>query len=187
MKKLLLPSLFLLPALLAENGSQPYYEKVGKQALPEIRWNWKSLLGNWRINFLPGRTLYLGLADHKAGRIDIWVRPEHSPAIIAGVIVHELAHRVDLLFLTPEQRAEWRRIRGIPRKTPWYPPLPAAMAHSDFPPSDNNTGAGDFAECVVRTLQGATVKFKSHLGPPPTPKQQQVIRQWLTKLNTAGN
>lgn len=178
MKKISLTSLFLLPALLGENvGSLPYYEKEGTQALAKVNCDWQGLLADWSINFLPGRPGYLGMAYGTQHRIDIWVRPCHRPAQVARVIAHELAHRVDLLFLTREQRAEWRRIRGIPQETPWYPP----PATTDF-----STGAGDFAECMVWALQGATVKFKSRLGPPPTKDQQQVIRQWLAQINTAG-
>lgn len=171
-------SLILLPALLGENvGSQPYYEKVGARALSEIRWNWKSLLGDWSIYFLPGREGYLGMTYGTAGRIVIWIRHEHSSSEVAGVIAHELAHRVDLLFLTPKQRSEWRRIRGIPQKVSWYPTTAI---------TDKNTGAGDFAECTAWTLQGSTAKFSSRLGPPPTPEQQRVIRQWLAQVNATG-
>lgn len=185
-KELFLASLFLLPALFGENGS-PYYEKVGQQALSQIRWDWKSLLGNWDLNFHPARSGYLGMADSIAGRIDIWIRDDQTPSKVAGVIAHELAHRVDFLFLTPMQRAEWRRIRGIPQETPWSLMVPVAMASTDSPPTDDDIVAGDFAECVARTLQGAAVKFNSRLGPLPTKKQQQVIRQWLAQINTAGN
>jgi hypothetical protein len=184
-QKLFLASLFLLPALFGENGS-PYYQRVGEQALAQIHWDWKSLLGSWRIHFLPGRVGYLGMAYLNECRIDIWVRPDQKASAVAGIIVHELAHRVDYLYITEEQRDEWRRIRGIPQKTPWLLMVPVSMASSDSPPTDDDIGAGDFAKCVAWTLQGAYAKFSKPLG-PPTQKQQQVIRQWLAQLNTAGN
>ncbi len=174
MKKVFL-TLFLLTSLLAEDSQ--YYQKVGEQALAEIRWDWRGLLADWSINFLPGKPGYLGMAYSVQRRIDIWVRPEERPAQVAGVIVHELAHRVDWVFFTPEQRAEWYKLRAIPPKTPWYPPPKT---------TDFSTGAGDFAECVKWAIQGPGVKFNSRLGAPPTPAQQQIIRQWLAQINTAG-
>lgn len=173
---LMLLPMYLPPSLFAQEGGQ-YYEITGEKALRNIKWDWQAVLNNWKIIFLPSMPGYLGMATPNERLIEIWVRFGLKPYQIAGVIAHELAHAVDSERLTPAQRAEWYRVRGISAKTPWYPPPNL---------SDYRYGAGDFAECMSHTLQGPVLKFRSKLGPPPTQAQRRLIRQWLAQITTAG-
>lgn len=177
MKKIFL-MFFLSLVLLAETGND-FYQRIGALALEQVRCDWRGLLANWDLVFLPGRPGYLGMTYRLRRRIVIWVRPAEPPSKVAAIIVHELAHRVDMEKLTPEQRTQWYKLRQIPVKAPWYPPAGVK--------TDIRSGAGDFAECVKWTFQGSAAQFSSQLGPPPTKEQQQTIRQWFAKLNAAGN
>jgi hypothetical protein len=175
---------FLLTPLYAQGNGSPYYETVGRKALAQVNCNWQGVLANWKINFLPGREDYLGMTNGSLRSIDIWVRQKASPSRVATIIVHELAHLVDIVSLTQAKRKEWYKLRGISEKTPWYPPR---ETKTEKIKSDYDTGAGDFAECMAWTLQGPNTKFMSKLGPTPNTAQQQVIHQWLADILMAGN
>lgn len=168
------------------------WERVGRQALLQVNWDWRVGLGDWSIEFGPGRPGYRALAERKLRRITVWVRAADTPELVAGTIMHEIAHAFDWRYLTPSLRSEWLVARGLPPDTPWYFPVgPLA--------SDYLSGAGDFAESVSWTLQGPQVGFRSCLGLnlsdaerrriargchglPPDEAQQALIRRWLAEL-----
>lgn len=176
--------------------NQSAWEQVGDQAISMVNWNWKPVLPGWSIQLgseVPG---YRGLASRKLRLIMVWVRPNDSPEMVAGTVVHELAHAFDWEYLTPALREEWIKTRGLPPDTPWY--SPSGILQSDF-----LYGAGDFAEAVAWTLQGPAVGFRSCLGlqldetekrrvvlgcngPPPSEAAQELVRRWLEELPKAG-
>ena len=163
---------FLLCAMVVASFATPPYEEVGSEALKAINGNWRTITNKWTVNFHAGRPGYLGLADREKHSIDIWIRNNQTPQEIAATLVHEYAHAFDDQYLNPELRAAWLAARGIPAETSWYPQCSGC--------SDFRFGAGDFAESVSWTLQGAKSKFSSRLGPPPNIIQQALIYQWLS-------
>jgi len=177
------------PILKAE---EPACDRVGRQALQRVNWDWKPVLGEWDLRFGPERLGYHGLTEFFLHRITIWIRPADSPEAVAGMIAHELAHAFDRKYLTPARRRQWLAARGLPPDTPWY--FPVGQLGSDY-----LSGAGDFAESVKWTLQGPRAGFKSCLGLQlneqqkkmiargcdgilPNEAQQVLIRQWLEEL-----
>jgi hypothetical protein len=138
----------------------------------EVRWNWRP--EGWIITFSPNGNDYLGMTYRPEKKITVWIDPKYSLAQIVHILVHELAHVFDFLYLTPELRAEWLVARQLPPSTPWYPPCNGC--------SDYSFGAGDFAESVSWTLQSPEVRFYGKLGPPPNEKQRALIKEWLTTL-----
>lgn len=176
--------------------SVPSWEMVGHQALRQVSWDWKTALDGWNIQFGPGRPGYHGITELKVRRITIWIRPADSPELVAGTIVHELAHAFDWKYLTPALRTQWLVARGLPLDTPWH--FPVGRLGSDY-----LSGEGDFAEAVRWTLQGPRAGFLSCLGlrlneqqkkliargcqgSPPNEAQQALIRQWLAELPRMG-
>lgn len=149
------------------------WEQTGFNTLTKVNWDWQSSLGNWHIQFNPGRQGYLGMTSIEKREINIWIRAEHSPESIAETIVHELAHAFDYEYLDANKRAAWLAIRNLPANTKWYPPCSGC--------SDYRFGSGDFAECVSFTLQKSG-PFRSKLGPPPNKVQQALIRKWLNEI-----
>ena len=180
MKKLII-AMLLSPSLFAEEARQNYHV-VSIKAIALVKYDWPTLLADWALSFLPSRPGILGEADPRHHAINIWIRDDESPKRVAEIIVHELAHKVDLMHLSPEQRAEWRKLRGIDPEVLWIHPSGKGKKVSD-----SDTSSGDFAECVVWTIQGPSSTFSSRLGPPPSKVQQQVIRKWLAEIKTAGN
>jgi hypothetical protein len=174
----------------------PTWEKIGRQALRKINWDWKAALDDWDIQFGSNNPGKHGLTDPKHHCITVWVRPEDSSESVAGTIGHELAHAFDNKYLTPALRSTWLATRGFPADTPWY--FPVGPLSTDY-----LSGAGDFAESVRWTLQGPTTGFRSCLGlrlsdwqktqvavgchgSPPNEAQQMLIRQWLAELPQGG-
>jgi hypothetical protein len=161
-----------------KQGTQnSYYQEVGRRALEEVKWDWKTILSGWDLQFHPGRPGYLGLTSPELRQVDVWIRPQQSPRLVAATITHELAHVFDVSYLTESQRKTWYAVRGIPQRTPWF----SCSLCSDYA-----YGQGDFAECVSWTLQGGSDKFRSRLGPKPTLDQQRLIRKWLSSATPNG-
>lgn len=157
-------------------GKTYTYQEIGSLATKEVLLSWRP--EGWKeITFAPNRNGYLGMTFIEKKEIAIWIRPEHSPTEVAATIVHELGHSFDCEYFESnlEYRAKWLEIRGLPKDTPWFPEFGSGK-------SDNNTGAGDFAESVAWTFQGPTFEFDSKLGPPPNKKQQKLIRGWFETL-----
>jgi hypothetical protein len=146
-------------------------EKVGHQALKEVKWDWRP--AGWKeIEFEPATERLLGRTYFEEKRIVIWVRPGQSPKKVASTIVHELAHAFSHLYLDKEKRREWLKTRGLPLDTVW--------SSVESEKEDSSTGAGDFAESVAWTLQGYS--FNGRLKSTPNKRERALIRKWLAEL-----
>jgi hypothetical protein len=151
--------------------NQPSPENVGTLALKKVHTDWRP--AEWKIEFNPGKRGYLGMTYVSQKKIVVWVRPSHSSEQVAATVVHELAHVFDMVYMTSQMRAEWLETRRLSVNTPWY---------SCDGCSDENSGAGDFAESVTWTIQGPETKFCSDLGPPPNEEQQALVRRWFSQV-----
>ena len=134
-------------------------EQRGREALALLHYDWRAV--GYTIDFEPGRPGYLGMTYPNEHRIVVWVRPEHTAERIAFTVAHELGHAVDRTFVTDEERARYREVRGISLTSSWW----ACNACSDYA-----TPAGDFAETFAAWQLGAD-DFRSQVAPPPTPDQ----------------
>src|SRR5205823_4412433 len=82
----------------------------------------------------PGMLGRTGPAQH---RIEIFVRPDESVAVLAHVVAHEIGHAVDKTFSDDRRHAMWLQIKGIDARNGWF----TCSMCDDFA-----TPAGDFAE-----------------------------------------
>lgn len=138
-------------------------QAIGEQALELIDYPWEEL--GWTVEFLPGRSGYLGLAFGPERRVEIYVRDHHTVTEVAHTLAHELGHAVDLTFGTEYRRGEYRRMRGLSPDADWF----GCDACSDYA-----TPAGDFAEVFEYWLIGGG-DFRSRLAGPPEREQLAAI------------
>ncbi len=134
----------------------PDHERVGRLALDEISYPWERILPEWTIEFLPATDGLYGLTLVPERRIEIYVRADQSPGMVAHVVAHELGHAVDVTLNTGPERRRWSELRGI-ASAPWWPESGA---------NDFATGAGDFAESFA-AWQVGPAGFRSTLADPP--------------------
>ena len=128
---------------------------VGDAALALLDYPWRDL--GWTIQFLPGRTGYLGLARGPKRRIEIYVRPEHDVYDVAHTLAHEMGHAVDLSYGSAYRRREYRRLRGLEMDGKWF----GCDSCTDYA-----TPAGDFAEVFEYWLLGGG-DYRSQMAGPP--------------------
>lgn len=93
-------------------------------------------------------------------RIEVYVRPGDSVALVAFDIAHEIGHAVDFTHGTTERRALYRTLRGIDATAPWY----GCSGCSDLA-----TPAGDYAEVFAYWQTGSGGPFASKLAGIPSP------------------
>jgi len=117
---------------------------------------------------LPG---YRAMTMPAERRIEVYVRPDDGPPLLAYDIAHELGHVIDVTFNTPVTRNEWMKLRGIDPKTPWF----GCSRCSDY-----NTPAGDFAETFALYLCGPKY-FKSRIAARPTEAQLSDLAKFFPK------
>jgi len=138
------------------------------RAMALIPLDWQRLLPGWTLEFLGPRSSVQGLTYTTERRIEVFVRSDVSDAQLAHVIAHELGHAIDVTYLSAESRRAVNVARGRAADFPWW----VAPGSTDFA-----SGAGDWAECFSYTLVGPQGGFRSQIGEPPTPLQQELIRQ----------
>jgi hypothetical protein len=156
--------LSLVSAMAGPAGAQSSRpNQVGAAALELIDYPWRDL--GWTVDFLPGRTGYLGLAIGEERRLEIYVRDHHTVFDIAHTFAHELGHAVDLTYGTEYRRSEYQRMRGLPQRDGWF----GCDACTDYA-----TPAGDFAEVFEYWLLGGG-DYRSQLASPPSSEQLVVI------------
>jgi len=131
-------------------------ERAGRLALAEIGYPWEELLPEWTIEFRPEEDGLYGLTLVPEKRIEIYVRPDQSPRLLAHVVAHELGHAVDVSLNDGPDRRRWEEQRGL-GSDPWWP----GSGATDF-----STGAGDFAESFAAWQVGER-DFRSNLAGPP--------------------
>src|SRR6185369_8418290 len=103
--------------------------------------------------------------------IEVYLRPEDEPPLVAYDIAHELGHVIDVTFNTANTRKEWMKLRGINPETPWF----GCSRCSDY-----NTPAGDFAETFALYLRGPQY-FKSRIAARPTEAQLSDLSKFFPK------
>jgi hypothetical protein len=150
-------ALVVVLALLAgpSASAQDYATAVGNAALESLDYPWRDL--GWTIQFLPGRSGYLGLARGPKRTIEIYVRPEHDVDDVAHTLAHELGHAVDLTYGSEYRRREYRRLRGLSLDGKWF----GCDSCTDYA-----TPAGDFAEVFEYWLLGGS-DYRSQMAYPP--------------------
>lgn len=144
----------------------PEHVAVGRAALAEISYPWERTLPEWTIEFHPARDGLYGLTLVPEQRIEVYVRPDQSPGMVAHVIAHELGHAVDVSLNDGEDRNRWTAARGLD-DAPWWPESGA---------TDFSTGAGDFAESFAAWQVGPN-GFRSTLAPAPDGAQIELLAE----------
>lgn len=112
------------PAARPWSPAAPGFRLVGVHGL--------ALMRGWAASSrmpLPAETVFVGVGDPMApwggNEIDL---PEccalgWSHLAIEGDFFHELGHLFDRLRMTPELRAEFRTLAGLPASWPWWRPV----------------------------------------------------------------
>jgi len=143
----------------------PEHVAVGQAALSEISYPWEQLLPGWEIEFLPGQDGLFGLTLVPEQRIEIYVRSEQAPRMVAHVVAHELGHAIDVSLNDGADRRRWSELRGL--DAPWWPESGA---------TDFSTGAGDFAESFA-AWQVGPAGFRSTLADPPDGAEIELLAE----------
>lgn len=138
-------------------------QRRGEAVLASLDFDWQAL--GVPLTFLPARSGYYGLT-FLDGPIEIYVRPDQSPAHLSHVVAHELGHAIDLRWLDDADRARYRELRALDDRG-WY----ACGYCTDF-----DTPAGDFAEVFATALVGAR-HFSSNLAAAPDPGELRQLRR----------
>jgi hypothetical protein len=128
----------------------------GRAALAALDYDWRAL--GYRVVFAGYTGGELGSANRRTRTITIRVRPSQSELSLRTTIAHELGHALDFEHGTSERRDAYRRIRGLPGGTPWFP----CSGCDDF-----RSPAGDFAEVFATWLVGPG-DFRSRLKGRPS-------------------
>jgi len=149
-----------------DNADLSEHERVGREALAGISYPWEELLDGWTIEFQTSTDGLFGLTLVPERKIEIYVRPDQSPAMVRHVIAHELGHAVDVTLNDGPDRRRWEEARGL-SSSPWWPDSGAA---------DFRTGAGDFAESFAAWQVGPS-GFRSELAPPPDGAQIELLAE----------
>lgn len=149
-------------------------EISGRAALALIDFPWQEL--GYTVSFLGRRPGYRALTFVDENRIEIYVKEEETPQLLAFDLAHEFGHLIDLRFNNQERRERWMKLRGIDPATPWYGPSGC---------SDYETPAGDFAETFAYLLLGPG-SFHSRMAPPPRPEQIAELAEFcrINKIST---
>lgn len=152
------------------------YVERGQAALAMIHYPWQTL--GYDIVFLPGRPYYRAMTYFDEKRIEVYVRPNDELDRIAFDLAHEIGHAVDYTYGTPERRAKWLQVRGIPAGTPWY----GCSGCEDFA-----TPAGDYAETFAYWQIGTGWQFSSRMAPLPDQTQLNALEPLMQPvLRTAS-
>lgn len=117
---------------------------IGAQAEALISYDFRSELPDWQITFEDENADYLGVTLSEIKTISIYVQPDSTVESVAGVLMHEVGHALDIERLNDLERAEWIELRDMP--STWWP----GNGLSDFA-----VGAGDFAEAVAALTVGS--------------------------------
>jgi len=120
------------------------FNDIGAQAEALISYNWRGALPGWTVNYQGERAGYRGLTNTSSKTIDIYIKSNDNAWSIAGILTHEIAHAIDVDYMTSAQREQWLTARGMPMQ--WWP----GSGAPDF-----SVGAGDFAEAVAAYLVGS--------------------------------
>lgn len=140
--------------------------EIGLDALEQIEYPWVQMLPGWTIEFTGSNEDLFGLTHTRERRIEIFVRPDQTPEMLAHVIAHEIGHAIDVTLNDGDDRRAWQEARGI-EHAEWWP----GSGATDFA-----TGAGDFAESFA-SWQASHQGFRSELGGLPTDEQLTLLTE----------
>jgi hypothetical protein len=160
----------------AERVARPTLRERGERALSTFSYDWRNGIPGWEISFHEARSGVLGYTFVDERRIEVYVRPEMSDALLAHVIAHEIGHAVDVTHNSGEDRKRWQRLRGI-EDEPWWP----GSGATDF-----STGAGDFAESFAAWQVGDN-SFRSMIGDSPGAAEITLIAELSRVRGDAGD
>jgi len=118
--------------------------EVGQRAEATVDFDFRAALPSWEIGYGTHHPDFLGVTYSAEKTITVHVAPGASVESVAGVLMHEVGHALDLERLDDSQRAEWITLRNMPAA--WWP----GDGLSDFA-----VGAGDFAEAVAAYTTGS--------------------------------
>ncbi len=133
----------------------------GRDALQSLPYPWREL--GYSVEFREYSGGQLGSANSRTNRIVIYVKDGQSKQSLRVTIAHELGHALDFEHATVARRDDYRVIRGIDRRTRWYP----CDGCSDYA-----SHAGDWAEVFAYWLAGPG-DFRSQVAGPPDQQQLQ--------------
>ncbi len=117
---------------------------LGAEAEASIDFDFRAALPGWDIGFADDHPDFLGVTRSEDKSIVVHVEPDATVDVIAGVLMHEVGHALDLERMNDSQRSEWIQLRDMPAT--WWP----GNGLSDF-----SVGAGDFAEAVSAFTTGS--------------------------------
>lgn len=133
----------------------------GRDALQSLPYPWREL--GYSVEFREYSGGQLGSANSRTKRIVIYVKGSQSKQSLRVTIAHELGHALDFEHATVARRDDYRVIRRIDRRAPWYPCDRC---------SDYASHAGDWAEVFAYWLAGPG-DFRSKVAGPPDRQQLQ--------------
>lgn len=136
-----------------------------------LPFDWTQSLPEWEINYLGTNDGFRGLTYPFEQSIDIFVREDDSPELVASVLAHELGHALDVEYMSTEERERWLEARGIEEAMWW-----ATAFTNDF-----GSGSGDFAEAFAFWAIGDP--SSSQIAGEPTPEQVRLIAELLEDAN----
>jgi D-alanyl-D-alanine dipeptidase len=145
----------------------PNHLAMAASALDAISLDWQALLPDWRVEFLEGRSGYLGSTWPAKQLIEVYVRDAQSPEDVAHILAHEIGHAIDVTLNNTEDRARWRATRGIAADTEWF----VCCGRNDF-----FSPAGDFAESFAVWQVGAG-NYRGRVADPPDAAQLAVMSE----------
>lgn len=116
---------------------------------------------HYRIRMTGPRPGLLGITDTTHRRITIYRTPGEPDALLRKVLAYEIAHAIDVTYLTDADHTAWLRARHAPPTETWWAPNLAP---------ENTYGSGDYADCLSAWATHSTAYWRSNL-PPPTPAQ----------------
>lgn len=164
---------FLSLTLWGDLDSQMARSKtVGDQAVSLIPEEWRVLLQDWELIFVPRVKNILARMWCKEKRIFVFVRQTQSPKDVAFVLAHEIGHVLSHNKMKEERRKEWVKMRDLRLPTmQWFECKDCKKGDS---PEE------DFAESVSHVIYPHKKnKFRSKLGPPPNEEQRKFILDLL--------
>ena len=124
------------------------------------------MLPGWRLEFRGPRAGYQGVTFPNEHLIQVYVRANTTPGLMAHVIAHEVAHAVDVTYFDEAARSGFSVLRGRDPNEIWW----AGDGASDFA-----SGAGDWAESFAWWATAGVGDWRSELGRPPDAVQQLAI------------
>ena len=125
------------------------------EALGRLSYPWREL--GFELVVAPGRAGLYARTTASPRQIVLYHRVGQTAEQLEFVLAHEIGHAIDLSRLTPQDRAAWREVRGIPADADWF-------GCNDC--DDLATPAGDFAESFAAWQAGPTF-YGGRLAPPP--------------------